>query len=63
MGARTVSRSNLSANQRRRINMIIEQIQRDTQWAVFEVNNPHLDDRFSRCSGSTRRVLEHWLAD
>ena len=44
MGARTLSKDPIfqQINSRRIMNMIIEQINRDTQWAVFEVNNPHL---------------------
>jgi phage tail sheath protein FI len=44
MGSRTLSKDPIfqQINSRRIMNMIIEQINRDTQWAVFEVNNPHL---------------------
>ena len=40
MGARTLSKDPIfqQINSRRIVNMIIEQIQRDTQWAMFEVN-------------------------
>ena len=40
--------------------MIIEQINRDTQWAVFEVNNPHLWNVVGRDVRS--RLEEFWNA-
>ena len=40
--------------------MIVEQIRRDSQWAVFEVNNPHL---WSVVSRDVRfRLEEFWNA-
>ena len=60
MGARTLSKDPIfqQINSRRIVNMIIEQIQRDTQWAMFEVNNPHLWTIVSRDVGS--RLEEFW---
>lgn len=60
MGARTLSKDPIfqQINSRRIVNMIIEQIQRDTQWAVFEVNNPHLWTIVSRDVAS--RLEEFW---
>ena len=60
MGARTLSRDPIfqQINSRRIVNMIIEQIQRDTQWAVFEVNNPHLWPIVSRDVAA--RLEEVW---
>ena len=49
-GARTLSREpNFRyINSRRVLNMVLEQLRRDTQWAVFETNNPHLWDVLER---------------
>lgn len=60
MGARTLSKDPIfqQINSRRIMNMIIEQIHRDTQWAVFEVNNPHLWSVVSRDIGA--RLEEFW---
>lgn len=60
MGARTLSKDPIfqQINSRRIMNMIIEQINRDTQWAVFEVNNPHLWTIVARDIGS--RLEEFW---
>lgn len=60
MGARTLSKDPIfqQINSRRIVNMIIEQIQRDTQWAMFEVNNPHLWTIVSRDVGA--RLEEFW---
>jgi hypothetical protein len=60
MGARTLSKDPIfqQINSRRIVNMIIEQIQRDTQWAVFEVNNPHLWTIVSRDVAG--RLEEFW---
>ena len=60
MGARTLSKDPIfqQINSRRIVNMIIEQIQRDTQWAMFEVNNPHLWTIVSRDVAS--RLEEFW---
>jgi hypothetical protein len=43
-GARTLSREPafLHINSRRVVNMVAEQLRRDNEWAVFEVNNPNL---------------------
>jgi hypothetical protein len=35
-------------NTRRIVNMVLEQLRRDTAWAVFETNNPHLWDVLDR---------------
>jgi len=60
MGARTLSKDPIfqQINSRRIVNMIIEQIQRDTQWAMFEVNNPHLWTIVSRDVAA--RLEEFW---
>ena len=49
-GARTLSTdpNYVFINSRRVTNMILEQIRRDTEWAVFETNNPHLWDVLER---------------
>lgn len=49
-GARTLSgeAAYQHVNSRRVTSMIIEQLRRDSQWAVFETNNPHLWDVLSR---------------
>ncbi len=62
MGARTLSKDPIfqQINSRRIMNMIVEQIHRDTQWAVFEVNNPHLWTIVSRDIGA--RLEEFWNA-
>ena len=62
MGARTLSKDPIfqQINSRRIMNMIIEQIHRDTQWAVFEVNNPHLWSVVSR--DVRARLEEFWDA-
>ena len=62
MGARTLSRDPIfqQINSRRIMNMVIEQINRDTQWAVFEVNNPHLWTIVARDVRS--RLEEFWNA-
>ena len=43
-GARTLSedRNFRFINSRRIVNMVTEQLRRDSEWAVFETNNPHL---------------------
>lgn len=49
-GARTLSLSSglRFVNSRRVLNMVLEQLRRDNQWAVFETNNPHLWDVLER---------------
>ena len=49
-GARTLSQDPIVRfiNSRRILNLIMEQIRRDSEWAVFEVNNPHLWSVLSR---------------
>ena len=49
-GARTLSLSSglRFVNSRRALNMVLEQLRRDNQWAVFETNNPHLWDVLER---------------
>lgn len=49
-GARTLSRdpSYMHVNSRRIVNMVGEQLRRDSEWAVFETNNPHLWDVLQR---------------
>ncbi len=49
-GARTLSMSEdfKFINSRRVLNMITEQLRRDSEWAVFETNNPHLWDVLER---------------
>ena len=49
-GARTLSDEPKyqQINTRRVINMIHDQLRRDSEWAVFEVNNPHLWDVLDR---------------
>lgn len=49
-GARTLTHDERFAfvNQRRVVSMITEQLRRDSEWAVFETNNPHLWDVLER---------------
>jgi phage tail sheath protein FI len=49
-GARTLSDESKyqQINTRRVINMIHDQLRRDSEWAVFEINNPHLWDVLDR---------------
>ena len=49
-GARTLGRerSYQFVNSRRVVSMITEQLRRDSEWAVFETNNPHLWDVLDR---------------
>jgi hypothetical protein len=49
-GARTLSDDNVfrHVNARRVVNMVTEQLRRDSEWAVFETNNPHLWDVLER---------------
>jgi uncharacterized protein len=49
-GARTLSRDPVfrHVNARRVVNMVTEQLRRDSEWAVFETNNPHLWDVLER---------------
>ena len=49
-GARTLSRdpSFVHINSRRIVNLVGEQLRRDSEWAVFETNNPHLWDVLER---------------
>ena len=62
MGARTLSNEPIfkQINSRRIMNLIVEQIRRDSRWAVFEVNNPHLWSVVSRDVRS--RLEEFWNA-
>ncbi len=52
-GARTLATSEQFRyiNSRRVLNMIVEQLRRDNEWAVFETNNPHLWDVLERDVG------------
>jgi hypothetical protein len=52
-GARTLSSREQYQyiNSRRVLNMIVEQLRRDNEWAVFETNNPHLWDVLERDVG------------
>mgnify|MGYP003953597843 CR=1 FL=1 len=49
-GARTLSGDDKYKfiNTRRIVSMVFEQLRRDTEWAVFETNNPHLWDVLDR---------------
>jgi hypothetical protein len=49
-GARTLSEDPTfrHVNSRRIVNMVTEQLRRDSEWAVFETNNPHLWDVLER---------------
>ncbi len=49
-GARTLSDDSRFrfVNSRRIVNMVLEQLRRDSEWAVFEINNPHLWDVLQR---------------
>ncbi len=49
-GARTLSRDQafMHVNSRRIVNLVGEQLRRDSEWAVFETNNPHLWDVLER---------------
>ena len=49
-GARTLSTDPMwrFINSRRVVNMVLEQLRRDSEWAVFETNNPHLWDVLER---------------
>jgi hypothetical protein len=49
-GARTLSRDKAFSfvNSRRVVSLITEQLRRDSEWAVFETNNPHLWDVLHR---------------
>lgn len=49
-GARTMSREKAFSyvNSRRVVSLITEQLRRDSEWAVFETNNPHLWDVLHR---------------
>jgi phage tail sheath protein FI len=62
MGARTLSNDQIfqQVNSRRIMNMVVEQLRRDSQWAVFEVNNPHLWSVLSR--DVRYRLEEFWNA-
>jgi phage tail sheath protein FI len=52
-GARTLStkENDRYINSRRVLNMVVEQLRRDNDWAVFETNNPHLWDVLERDVG------------
>jgi phage tail sheath protein FI len=52
-GARTLSTTEnyRYINSRRVLNMVVEQLRRDNEWAVFETNNPHLWDVLERDVG------------
>ena len=49
-GARTLSDESRfhHINTRRVINMVHDQLRRDSEWSVFELNNPHLWDVLDR---------------
>ncbi|MEC7983793.1 MAG: phage tail sheath C-terminal domain-containing protein [Myxococcota bacterium] len=49
-GARTLSLDPVLRfiNSRRILNLVVEQVRKDTEWAVFEINNPHLWSVLSR---------------
>jgi len=49
-GARTLADHDVfcHVNARRVVNMVTEQLRRDSEWAVFETNNPHLWDVLER---------------
>ena len=59
-GARTLSRQRgyVYVNSRRVVGMITEQLRRDSEWAVFETNNPHLWDVLDR--DIRYRLEEFW---
>lgn len=59
-GARTLSTDSrwMYVNSRRVVNMISEQLRRDSQWAVFELNNPHLWNVLER--DVRHRLAEFW---
>lgn len=61
-GARTLSHdpSLVHINSRRIINMVSEQLRRDSEWSVFETNNPHLWDVLER--DVRVRLGEFWSA-
>ncbi len=61
-GARTLSRDPalMQINSRRIINMVAEQLRRDSEWSVFETNNPHLWDVLER--DVRVRLGEFWEA-
>ena len=61
-GARTLSKelAYQFINSRRVISMIIEQLRRDKEWAVFETNNPHLWDVLDR--DVRYRLEQFWRA-
>jgi phage tail sheath protein FI len=61
-GARTLSRDPgfLHVNSRRIVNMVSEQLRRDSEWSVFETNNPHLWDVLQR--DVRVRLGEFWAA-
>ncbi|MCB9776964.1 MAG: phage tail sheath family protein [Alphaproteobacteria bacterium] len=61
-GSRTLSRdpSFAQVNSRRIVNVVAEQLRRDSDWAVFETNNPHLWDVLER--DVRVRLGEFWSA-
>ncbi len=61
-GARTLSHDPVyrHINSRRVISMISEQLRRDSEWAVFETNNPHLWDVLDR--DIRYRLEQFWRA-
>ncbi len=61
-GARTLSTDPalMQINSRRIINMVSEQLRRDSEWSVFETNNPHLWDVLER--DVRVRLGEFWEA-
>ncbi|MEL6344071.1 MAG: phage tail sheath C-terminal domain-containing protein [Myxococcota bacterium] len=61
-GARTLSQEKglEFINSRRVVSMITEQLRRDSEWAVFETNNPHLWDVLDR--DIRYRLEQFWRA-
>jgi len=61
-GARTLSSEDAFRyiNSRRVVSMITEQVRRDSEWAVFETNNPHLWDVLDR--DIRYRLEQFWRA-
>ena len=62
MGARTLSSDPIfkQVNSRRIMNLVLEQVRRDTEWAIFETHNPHLWAVLKR--DVDERLEEFWAA-
>ena len=62
MGARTLSSDPIfkQVNSRRIMNLVLEQVRRDTEWAIFETHNPHLWAVLKR--DIDERLEEFWAA-